>query len=675
LGNFVTERLSILSKILEKDMCGIAGIYSFKGEAKSKDIKKMTNSLRHRGPDDEGFLAVNLTLGKVFNLTGAESKTPGPKIEEFNEPVNLFLGHRRLSIIDLSPAGHQPMCNENGSLWIVYNGEIYNYLEIRRELLSLDHQFKSQTDTEVILHAYEEWETDCLNHFNGMWAFAILDLQKKTIFCSRDRAGVKPFYYFYDGKRFCFASEITALLELDGFGVEPNEQIIADYLLSGLLDHTHETFFKNIRQLRPGEYLLIEADQLAFQTYWDIEAKEVWFPRESDYAERFYELLQDSIHLRMRSDVPIGTCLSGGLDSSSIVCLVNKLMFDGQFIDSRGVGERQKTFSSCFEDPAYDERKFIELVIHQTGAEKNYVFPKAEDLFQDLPTLIRHQEEPFGSTSIYAQWRVMGRTKEREVKVLLDGQGGDEILAGYSPSFYFLLKHFLKRCAIKSMIDEIRGLRKTHPFLFDQWIAKMFYILFPKLNREIELVEKGFRKKYFRNFSKPAKFDNDLDNYLYYIFRYLKLPALLHYVDRNSMAFSLETRLPFLDYRLVEYTFGLPAEQKIGKGVTKVILRNAMEKAIPEEIRNRMDKMGFVTPEGTWFKTILRNQINEIIGSKSFAERGYFEVKKVKEKFIEHCEGKIDINLAIWRCLNLELWFRNFIDKNPLSQGWEMNGN
>jgi asparagine synthase (glutamine-hydrolysing) len=643
-------------------MCGITGIYNFDGISKTEYIKRMTDSLRHRGPDDEGFLAVNSESGKANSLIGRESKTQGTRIEDFNRPVNLLLGHRRLSIIDLSPSGHQPMCNEDGSLWIIHNGEVYNYLEIRKELEPLGHYFKSQTDTEIILHAYEEWGIDCLGHFNGMWAFTIVDLRRNRIFCSRDRAGVKPFYYIYDGRRFCFASEIKALLEIDNFSIKPNEQIMADYLFSGLIDHTRETFFENIYQLRPGEYLLIESNRLTVQSYWDIEPKEIRFAREGDYAERFYELLQDSTRLRLRSDVPIGTCLSGGLDSSSIVCLANRLMFNGESIDLSLVGKRQKTFSSCFEDPAYDERKFIELVIDQTGAEKNYIFSKDEELFKELSKLIWHQDEPFGSTSIYAQWNVMRFAKERGVIVLLDGQGGDELLAGYLPSFYFLLRHALKRCDIKRIFKEMNGLLKNRMLVANQLITRMVNILFPRLKGGFEWSKEDFRKKYFRSFSKPVKFEHDLDNYLYYIFRYLKLPALLHYEDRNSMAFSLETRLPFLDYRLIEYIFSLPSEQKIDKGVTKVILRNAMKGTIPEKISNRTDKMGFVTPEGVWFKTTLRNEIYEIITSKSFAERGYFDVSKVKKGFDEHCEGKINMNLVIWRYVNLELWLRTFID-------------
>ena len=652
-------------------MCGITGAYSFKGSINPDLIRRMTDSLRHRGPDDEGFLAGNSTSSKVVSLIGVDSKTYGPRIEDFDKPANLFLGHRRLSIIDLSPAGHQPMCNEDGSLWIVHNGEVYNYIEIRNKLETLGYHFKSRTDTEVILHAYEEWGVDCLSRFNGMWAFVILDLKRKRMFCSRDRAGVKPFYYLYDGKRFCFASEIKALLQIDDFCVEPNEQIIADYLFSGLLDHTHETFFKNIYQLRPGEYLLFEDKKLTIRSYWDIETNEINFSRDDDYAERFYELLKDSIRLRLRTDVPIGSCLSGGLDSSSIVCLANQLMFNGRSIDTRVVGERQKTFSSCFEEPAYDERKFIEEVICRTGAEKNYVFPDEKGFLNDLYQLIRYQEEPLGSTSMYAQWKVMRLAKEKQVTVLLDGQGGDELLAGYLPSFYYLFSQALKDFDIGLLMREGKGFLKHHKNLtrrlFHKTIAaivpKRLRTFFPGLDRDGGgWAEEGFRKNYYRSFSWPRKFEHELNNYLYHAFRFTVLPGLLHYEDRNSMAFSLEARLPFLDYRLVEFSFSLPAHLKMDGGVTKVILREAMKGTLPERIRNRMDKIGFATPEEIWFRTGLREWIEKIISSKSFAERGYFDVPKVKRIFLEYCEGKRNNHSLIWRWVNLELWLRTFFD-------------
>jgi asparagine synthase (glutamine-hydrolysing) len=653
-------------------MCGIAGICSFNENVPPKVIKRMTDTLRHRGKDDEGFLAVNWESNETYSLTGSENKVEGKRIEDFNKPVHLFLGHRRLSIIDLSSAGHQPMSNEDGSLWIIYNGEVYNYLEIRKGLESLGHRFRSQTDTEVILHAYEEWGVDCLAHFNGMWSFAILDLRTRRMFCSRDRAGIKPFYYIHNRKHFCFASEIKALLSLDDFSIEPNEQILADYLFSGLLDHTEETFFNNIYQLRAGEYLLLEENRVTVHPYWDIEEREIRFVREEDYEERFFELLQDSIRLRLRSDVPIGTCLSGGLDSSTIVCMANRLMFDGQSISPALVGKRQKTFTSCFENPAYDERKFIEKVIGQTGAERNYVFPGAEHLFNDLDRLIWHQDEPFGSTSIYAQWNVMKAAKERGVTVLLDGQGADELLAGYIPSFYVLFRDLLKRAHLVRLIKAIKGFKNGQGRLPSP--TRMFVALLPSWSKQalwhilkegVEWSENSFRERYLRILPRPDKFRDSLNDYLYQMFRFTSLPGLLHYEDRNSMAFSVEARLPFLDYRLVEYLFSLPSEQKIKEGVTKVILRKALKGVLPEEIRDRHDKMGFVTPEDIWFRTTLRDPIHQIINSKTFADRGYFDVGKVNESFRQHCTEKKNISFTIWRWVSTELWFRRFVDRRP----------
>jgi len=669
-------------------MCGILGIwYKDRCPINLQLFQSALDKLRHRGPDDEGYLLVNIQANHVFPCGGKDTDLGLnlPAVEgHFGKIFDLVLGFRRLSILDLSPAGHQPMGNEDGSIWIVHNGEIYNYVEIRKELERIGHRFITQTDTEVILHAYEEWGIECLRRFNGMWAFAIIDLKAKRLFCSRDRAGVKPFYYLDDGKKFCFASEIKALLLMDGFSIEPNDPILADYLFSGMVDHTAETFFKNIYQLRPGDYLLFEDNKLTIRSYWDIEAKEVRYPREDDYSERFYDLLQDSVRLRLRSDVPIGSCLSGGIDSSTIVCLANKLMFDGQHIDPRLVGERQKTFSSCFEDTAYDERNFIEKVIAKTGAEKNYVFPEPKTLFGELTRLIWHQDEPFSSMTVYAHWNVMRLAQERVVKVLLNGQGADELLAGYMPSFYFMMKGVLKEFDFSRFIKEMVGLVKYHGNELKQFIPGMLIAIAPMwakpsvrefIKKDIGWSTEGLRKRYLRNTPETQKFTEDLNNYLYQVYRYAILPGLLHYEDRNSMAFSIETRLPFLDYRLVEYAFALPLDQKIKGGVTKVVLRNAMKNILPEEVRNRKDKMGFVTPEGIWFRTLLKGQIRDLISSKSFAERGYFNVNEVKKSFEEHCKGKINISPIIWRWVNLELWFRTFIDQEPSSHVWEKNGN
>ena len=513
----------------------------------------MTGALRHRGPDDEGFLAANLEKGRGVPFLGSESTLKGPEIETFREPVNALLGHRRLSIIDLSTSGHGPMSNEDGSVWISYNGEIYNYQDLRSELEGLGHRFQSRTDTEVALHAYEAWGVSCLSRFNGMWAFALLDLKAKRLFCARDRAGVKPFYYRYDGRSFCFASEIKALLATNGFQAVPNEQVLADYLLSGLLDHTQETFFRVIYQLRPGNYLVLENGQIRIQAYWDLGAMETRFKGDEEIEEHFQELLRDSIRLRLRSDVPVGTCLSGGLDSSTIVCLANQLMFNGATINPILVGERQKTFSSCSEIPACDERPYIEEVVRQTGAEKNCVFPGAETLLHDLTNLIWCQEEPFGSTSIYAQWCVMRLAREKGVTVLLDGQGGDELLAGYPPALYPHLRQAFREGRLRSFMGEILGLWHRRETLPDRLLMRALVAAAPSglkillrkwIGYGTDWMEEGFRKRYSRSPARSRKFSGDLDNYLYQVFRETILPSLLHYEDRNSMAFSLEARLP-----------------------------------------------------------------------------------------------------------------------------------
>ncbi len=654
-------------------MCGIVGIYNFREPVDPFLIKAMADTLKHRGPDDEGYLGIHFDTKKVYPLIGEDSQIEGIKLHDFDQPVTFLLGHRRLSILDLSAAGHQPMCNEDGSLWIVHNGEIYNYIELGKELERFGHHLKSKTDTEVILHSYEEWGKDCLHHFNGMWAFVIVDLKKRKIFCSRDHAGIKPFYYYYNGKKFAFASEIKALLKIDHFSVEPNEQMIADYLFYGLLDHTKETFFKNIYQLRPGEYLILDEDQWVVHSYWDIKPKEIFSKKNEEYVEKFYELFENSIRLRLRTDVPIGSCLSGGLDSSSIVCMANRLMFDRVSIDSKLVGDKQKTFSSCFENSTYDERFFIEKVIAQTGAEKNFIFPRAEEFFLEIYPLVWHQEEPFISTSMYAQWKVMSLAKQKGIIVLLDGQGGDELLSGYLPSYYFFFKQILKEGNPIRLVNEGFGFLKNHRTklsVFLIGLIKDFLLkkgnLFNKnyIDRKVEWADGSFLKKYLRPFPKPKVFGDELNNYLYCIFKMTRLPSLLHYEDRNSMAFSLEARLPFLDHRLVEFVFNLPPEQKIEGGLTKAILRRAMQGILPEEIRKRTDKMGFGTPEDIWFKTILKDQVYQIFRSKSFSERGYFNANKVLWAFDNYCKGKINWNPNLWRWVNLELWFRVFIDKN-----------
>ena len=656
-------------------MCGIVGIVILDNQNIDTDLLcKMTSILHHRGPDDAGYRIFNSHESSTFDLNSQGSDNRG----ETGNRCDIGLGHRRLSIIDLSDAGHQPMVSQDGSLWIVHNGEVYNYIEIRDELHRKGYQFRSNTDTEVILSAYAEWGERCLDRFNGMWSFAIWDGRKKRLFCSRDRLGIKPFYYIYNDTKFIFASEIKAILEDPSIPRRANHQIVMDYLIHGFMDHTEETFYEGIRQLPPAHYLTLEKGdhgdwKLNITRWWDLDIKD---ERENtslgdrEYADIFYQLLEDSIRLRLRSDVPIGSCLSGGLDSSSIVCIANRLILDNSLIEKTLVGERQRTFSSCFEEREYDERQFIEEVVAHTGVEANYAFPKGENLFDEVQEIIWHQDEPFGGTSVFAQWHVMKTAAKRNVKVLLDGQGGDELLGGYHLYFFPYFSDLIKSLRLKRLLEELDGYAKHQGYsTYSGMKYGISFLMPPRIKRLIKfLLGKGVPPWVGREF---ARFNRDLkepsnrfptlwDRYGYHLLTKGTLPALLRYEDRNSMAHSIEARVPFLDYRLVEFLFSLPSSQKLREGTTKVILRNAMEGILPEKVRRRMDKMGFVTPEALWFRTVARNMAWEILNSKSFEERGYFNTREIRSAFKEHIEGRRDLGFAPWRWINLELWMRQF---------------
>jgi asparagine synthase (glutamine-hydrolysing) len=372
-------------------MCGIAGILSFNQNAPATAalLQKMTDAIRHRGPDDEGFY-----------VNG-----------------NIALGHRRLAIIDLSPDGHQPMAGPDGSTWIIYNGEIYNYLELRAELSAQGHQFKSQSDTEVILHAYQEHGPDCVRHFNGMFAFAIWDARQRRLFLARDRFGIKPLYFCRTAHQLFFASEIKALLAVMEKRPSPNQQLMYDFLTIGVLDHTNDTFFASVHKLPPAHYMLVDATgREQINRYWDFEvSNEVATLADKTVAEKsqaFFDLFAESIQSHLISDVPVGSCLSGGLDSSAVVSVISRLIREQK---ATSVGPRQQTFSACYNDSRIDEQPFINHVIQATGALSHRVFPTADGFKKDLPQLLWHQEEPFSGTSMYAQWEVMRCARDDKV--------------------------------------------------------------------------------------------------------------------------------------------------------------------------------------------------------------------------------------------------------------------
>lgn len=567
-------------------MCGIVGCISRKRILSKEDFVLVRDVMIHRGPDDAGVW------------------------ESADGTVRL--GSRRLAIIDLSPAAHQPMLDETGSLVITHNGEIYNYLELRTELERCGHRFRSNSDTEVLLAAYQEWGKDCLDRLNGMFAFAIWDAKRQELFAARDRFGEKPFYYCKPGQEeFLFASEIKSLLATKLIHPRPDLKAIYRYLAHREIDVGEDTLFEGVRALPPAHALAYSRarNELKIWRYWDLDPEvETRLPNDASYAERFLELLTDAVRLRLRSDVLVGSSLSGGLDSSTIVCLIaNKLR-----------GGIQKTFSARFHDPRYDEGGYIQRVIEWTGVEGHTVYPDPACLPEEIEKLTWHQEQPFFSTSIYAGWSVMRLAKEQGVAVLLDGQSGDETLAGYPIYFGPHLRELLLSLHWGKLAGDIYRYVREHglrhlPVIFFSFLPEGLRQPFRKRVRPLA-ISPEFARTWGEGERKPLshKFRGPLQEALYETLTETMLPALLRYADRNSMAFSREIRLPFLDYRLVEFLFSISVDQKLRGATTKLVMRNAIKGIVPEEIRLRKDKLGFAPPQPVWMNGPLRAWIDGV---------------------------------------------------------------
>ena len=617
-------------------MCGLAGIVDFGGIVDADEVARMTASLAHRGPDDDG----------VWAETG------------------VVLGHRRLSILDLSPNGRQPMVDTEGRYRLLHNGEVYNYVELRRELEPHGYRFHTGTDTEVILAAYDHWGSSCVEHFNGMWAFVLWDRERRELFCARDRFGIKPFYYRIQGQRLSFASELKAF-KAAGAPLAANEPRIRDFLEHGVVDHTNETFFRGVEQLPPAHVLTFGAEGARLERYWSLEAGSF----DGDPVERFRELLFDSIRLRLRSDVTIGTSLSGGLDSSAIACVIDRLM-ETEGEATLPVGERQQVFTAYFDQPGFDERPFAEDVISRTKSKSNPISFSADDLLDELPAIVEAQDEPFRSTSIAAQWFVMRRARQAGVKVMLDGQGGDEVLGGYDGYFGFLFGDLLLQGRLRALSTELEAYRRLRgvgharaagallrPFVPDsvQWAARSrargaHALLHPDLRAQpTELPTSG------NTF--PDRFRRRL-----HLVLTRRLPELLRYEDRNSMAHSIEARLPYLDYRLVELMFSLEPHHLIRHGRAKVILREAVGDLLPESVLQRTDKMGFQTPEAGWLAGPLAPFAEEVLTSRASRERGYVDVGAAQASIRRQADRGWEAGSPLWRAVSVELWAQTFLD-------------
>lgn len=602
-------------------MCGIAGQYSFNAEPVTSEVlKKMTNTIAHRGPDGDGFWV-------------SDSKKVG-------------FGHRRLAIIDLSDTGKQPM-RYYGGLTITFNGEIYNYIEIKENLIAKGYSFSTTSDTEVILAAYKEYGEDCLQYFEGMFSFVLWDEEKNKLFAARDRFGEKPFFYYLDNKRFVFASEMKAIFAA-GIPKKTSDKLIFNYLAYDVVENYHdkkETFYDHIYQLLPSHCLTIDnRGKTEIKKYWDIPLSSTQSISLEEAKKTFKNLFDESVKRRLRSDVPVGSSLSGGLDSSSVVAsIMGKNKLEAKF----------NTFTARFDDTNFDEGEFVSILNKKYPFTPNFCWPSSDLIIDELDKIFHHQEEPFGTTSIIAQWEVMKLAKQHNVKVLLDGQGADETLAGYFKYYNPFLAELFHRDKSQFKIQfEATNKNQNITSLIDNSYFNNRATL--KLKSKVGDLTRPYRIKritpdlspeFVNEYKKePIPFQKflTLNEVLYNDTFVYGLGKLLRFSDRNSMAFSREVRLPYLSHKLVEFVFSLPAEIKLNDGWTKYLLRTSMQEVIPKEICWRTDKKGFQAPD-SWMK---HQKVQDMIKSS-------IETLK-KEKYISTPKGSSN-----WRYIMVDKLINN----------------
>lgn len=633
-------------------MCGIFGI--FQHENINPDIAiEMSRSLRHRGPDDEGYLFID--GGKSLPLGGEDtpnevfeekiSYSPIDRIDKFSsvDRHSHFLGHRRLSIQDISSLGHQPMSYRE-RYWVVYNGEIYNYIELREELEMLGHIFKSQSDTEVLLAAYSQWGVNCLNKFNGMWSFVLYDSETGAVFMARDRFGVKPFYYSVIKGMFIFASEPKAILTHPLVLATPNLAYLAEFAAHGPKEYLNETAFSEIFSLECSTYVhcniteLIEGN-FERKKYWqltpnnDVSKFDPKIARK--LADRYLEILEDAVKIRLRADVKIGSALSGGLDSSSIVYMANKIL------RQKNLRKKQETFSCIYKMPGTencDESIYIDALAKFLDVKSNQIEPLEVDVPFEYEKMIRAMDTPPENT-LMSSWHTFKKVAESDVKVTLDGQGADEQLGGYLGYIHVYLAHLPLRDMISEAIcfSSVPGANK-HIF------AGMAFNLLKKIGLEkyANILAKKFSGEALgESFNQRLCKDS-----------MTLLGNLLHYADRTSMAYSIESRMPFMDYRLAEFLASIPSCYKIHKGWTKYLARLAFDGLLPDDVVWRRDKMGWPIPEKFWFSTGLKLWYQNVIKRSDLVSR----VNKLEALDMNPCHAPNSL-----KALNIAAWGRAFL--------------
>ena len=583
----------------------------------------MTLAVAHRGPDGQGLDVVD-TVG---------------------------FGHHRLAIIDRSTDGHQPMRSGDGSVRITFNGEIYNYLELRAELTSLGHNFRTKSDTEVLLVAYMQWGQRCVDRLNGMWAFAIHDVRFRTVFCSRDRFGVKPFHYVHMGSMFAFGSEIVQLLPLLP-AIRANRKVLSDFLFAGIDEPVHQTFFEGVYKLAGGHSVTISLDTggLTSQREYSITHRPALDAVDLSAAVAAYgEQLDDAVRLRLRADVPVGTCLSGGLDSSTVATLAAT-----PYEQVRG--ERFRAITAVSEEPGNDETPFARAVVERAGLDWITVRPTYADFAATIDDVVRTQQEPFGGPSICMQWFVMRAARENGIPVMLDGQGGDETLLGYRRYFAAFMLEKWRTDGLLSMLREIATCRREGAQLGTLGII---------INLAIQGIPAlGYLKMWTRGrwmrshqpmpelLRAEAKAMSDLRALQRLDIERANLPALLRFEDRNSMRFAVETRLPFLDWRSVETALALPSGAKFHRGWTKWLLRARMDSRMPRDVTWRRWKIGFEAPTAMWLRMHAVPMREAVLSSKLLAEIGH-------RGKLERSYNKMHAATR-WRLFSVAAWERAF---------------
>ena len=567
-------------------MCGIGCLIGVGGGGVSSGtLDAFTDAVAHRGPDGRGTALFSLGSGGGLEPASAGSDCA------------VGLGHRRLSILDLTDAGAQPMASSDGRFHIVYNGEVYNHVELRSELERDGFSFESHCDTEVVLAAYARWGNDCFRRFNGMWALAILDLERNAVVVSRDRFGIKPLYYSRHGGVLAFASEMKQFRTLPGFSSEPNPDACVAYLLNGY-EIPPDTFVRGVKVFPAASYAEIDLGSSGL----DFSPSRFWNPdgisvdrgiRAEDASADIARLFLDAVRLRLRSDVPVGSCLSGGLDSSAIFASMGGLEPGTEF----------SAFSACFDDPRSDERPFMEMMVSSVKSRHVKVFPQPDEFTADFADFLSQHDEPVGSASVYAQYRVMKAAREAGVPVLLDGQGGDELFSGYWPTYFLYLDGLRRRGAYGKLAAQAAGAALPGGNQRLLWEAFGTFAEYRRrsnldfayridASKSADFAERAGAYQKYRNMSS--------EEYRIFELTELRLPRLLKWEDRNSMAFSIESRVPLLDVDLVERVLSIPPEANMRRGWTKYLFRKALDGELPRGIVWRKDKKGFETPQAKW---------------------------------------------------------------------------